>query len=157
MSTTDEQSAETWRLALAKKSFNHTWDLIDNPERTADEARQMLVGAAASRYLWEEVGGDQQRVVGDWQIAHVLTLLGNGDIALLFATEALRRTEANGWNDWRRASCLEGIARAHAARGDAAERDRYAALCREALEVVDDAEDRDLIASQLASIPGVDV
>jgi cation transport regulator ChaB len=152
----DDGTAITeWRRSLATEAFNHAWDLIDKTERTPDEEREMIVLAAASRYLWEAVGGDEQLMVGDWQIAHVLSLLGDGSQAVGFATEALRRTEANGWGDWRLASALEGVARAHAARGDAAQRDRYAAMCRAALAGIEDAEERDLIASQLTSVPGI--
>lgn len=113
----------------------------------------MLVLAAASRFLWQEAGGDEQQMIGDWQVAHVLSLLGAGELALSFAEAALRRCQDRGWQDWRLASCLEGVARAHAVRGDKAARDDYAARCQAQLEGVPDKEDRDLIASQLATVP----
>jgi hypothetical protein len=94
-------------------------------------------------------------MIGDWQIAHVLSQIGEGSLALRFATAALATCEANGWSDWRRASCLEGVARAYAAAGDGARRDEYADLCRQVLGKLENDEDRDLVASQLASIPGV--
>jgi hypothetical protein len=50
---------------------------------------------------------------------------------------------------------LEGMARASAAIGDDHGRDRYAAEARRVLETVEDKEDRELIASQIASIPGM--
>jgi hypothetical protein len=115
----------------------------------------MLVRAAASRYLWDAAGSDDQRVVGDWQIAHALSWMGEGSLALRFAVAALEQAAANGWEDWRRASCLEGVARAHAVLGNEPERDRYASLCRVALGALEDLEDRDLIASQLATVPGL--
>jgi hypothetical protein len=61
----------------------------------------MLVDAFASRYLWETVGGDEQRFIADWQVAHVASLLGEPGLALRFSTSALARVEANGWTDWR--------------------------------------------------------
>jgi hypothetical protein len=151
----DPDEAKAWRRALAKQAFNHTWDLIGSDERTPDDDREMLISAAASRFLWDGVGGENERVIGDWQIAHVLSLLGDGEEALRFASEALRRVERNGWEDWRKASCLEGMARAHASLGHPDERDRYAALCREAFARLDDPEDREIVSSQLASIDGV--
>jgi hypothetical protein len=39
--------------------------------------------------------------------------------------------------------------------GNEPERDRYASLCRVALGALEDLEDRDLIASQLATVPGL--
>lgn len=46
-----------------------------------------------------------------------------------------------------------GVARAHAAAGNAGERDRYAALCEEAL--ADPTDEHDLIASERAAVPGL--
>jgi hypothetical protein len=51
------------------------------------------------------------------------------------------------------ASAREGLARAYAAAGDRAGYDREAQRATELLEGVDDPEDRDLVRSQLASIP----
>jgi hypothetical protein len=134
-------------------AFNRAWELIELTERSPADDAEMLAAAFASRYLWESVGGDEQRAVGDWQIAHVASWIGYGDLALSRAASALQRVEQNGWTDWRLASCYEGMARAHAAAGDAAGYEHWAALAREAIDSLEDEEDRDLVASQLASIP----
>jgi hypothetical protein len=47
----------------------------------------------------------------------------------------------------------EGVARAHAAAGDLAQRDRYAVKARDVVATVDDVEDRTLIECQLGSVP----
>jgi hypothetical protein len=94
-------------------------------------------------------------MVGDWLIAHVASLEGLGELAHRFASTALDICRANGWSDWRLASALEGMARASAAIGDEHARDRHAAEARRVLATVEDKEDRELIASQLASIPGL--
>lgn len=141
------------RTSLAKRAFNTAWDLIDLAERDAEQARTLVVRAMASRYLWEEVGGEEQLCFGDWQSAYALSLAGAGDLALSFASAALERAEAAGWTDWRLASCHEGVARACRVLGDRSGFEEHAARCREILEGVEDAEDRELIASQLESIP----
>ena len=56
---------------------------------------------------------------------------------------------------WLVASTQEGMARAHAVAGHEEERDRWAAEARSTLEDVDDTEDRELIESQLATVPGL--
>ena len=122
-------------------------------ERGPVEDAEMLAAAFASRYLWDSVGGDEQRAVGDWQIAHVASWLGFADLALSRAASALERVEENGWTDWRLASCLEGMARANAAAGNVAGYEHWARLSREVIDSIEDEEDRDPIASQLASIP----
>jgi hypothetical protein len=154
MSDSGERRNE-WRRSLAIEAFNGAWELIDQSSRTPDEDREMLVRSAAARYLWDAVGGDEQRAIGDWQIAHVLSWLGEGTLALRFAEAALRVVDTNGWGDWRLASCLEGVARAHAVAGDTQARDRYVARCSEVLKSIESPEERDLIASQLATVPGL--
>jgi hypothetical protein len=47
------------------------------------------------------------------------------------------------------------MARAHAVAGDAAARDDFGGRCRAVLDTVTDALDRDLIAGQLATVPGL--
>src|SRR5947209_3647818 len=108
-------------VAQAKAAFNACWDLIDRTDRGRDDDRRMLLAACASRHLWGLVGGDDEAAVGDWQVAHVVSLLGEAGLALRFAESSLRVTEANGWTDWRLASALEGMARAHAVAGAAEE------------------------------------
>jgi hypothetical protein len=144
-----------WHRQVAADTFNRAWELIDLDVRTPEQDRELLALAFASRYHWGIVGGDEQAMVGDWLIAHVASLLGFGELAHRYATNALDVCRANGWTDWRLASMLEGMARAPAATGDAHARDRYAAETRRVLATIEDKEDRELIASQLASIPGI--
>ena len=154
MPTDDDRTAEQ-RLSLAKAAFNGAWDLIDRKDRTAADDREMLVSAAASHYLWEPIGSDEQKVIAARQVAHVLSRLGCGELALGFAEAALRRAEENNWSDWRLASCFEGMARAHATVGNSQERDSYAEKCRAVLASFERDEDRETVAGQLATVPGI--
>jgi len=143
------------RREEAIAAFNRAWELIEEPHRSPADDDDMLAAAFASRYLWDSIGGDEQRAVGDWQIAHVASRLGLSGVALSRAERALQRVVQNGWTDWRLASCYEAMARAHATAGNSALRDHWASLCREAIDTLEDEEDRELIASQLASVPGL--
>jgi len=144
-----------WHRQIAVDAFNRAWELIDLTSRTPEQDRELLGLAFTSRYHWGIVGGDEQAMVGDWLIAHVASLQGFGELAQRYAAFALDACRANGWTDWRLASMLEGMARASAAIGDDHARDRHAAEARRVLATIEDKEDRDLIASQLASIPGL--
>jgi len=135
-----------------KALFNAAWDLIDQPSRTADEDVELLLRAAASRWHWGQAGGPEEVATGDWQVAHAASLLGLGDLALLFARRNLDAATAHGWTGWRLASAHEGMARACAVAGDRDARDRHVAEAERALAAEPDAESRDLIASQLATI-----
>lgn len=138
----------------AKAAFNRAWDLIETTDRTPEQIREMIMTAMASRYLWsiaQEPADESTLVIGDWQIAHVLSLIGSGELALLFAEAAFQRVRSNGWTDWRQASVEEGLSRAHAILGNKEEQERHADACRRLLPTLDD-EDRSVIEAQLMSI-----
>jgi len=138
--------------ALAVQYFNQTWDLIDQPTRSAADDRRMLTLAMASRALWDDIGGDEQLITGDWQVAHVAALTGNADLSLDFAAAAYERAAGAAVPLWLKASTCEGLARAHAAAGHQAERDAWVLKARELLGQVDDDDDRALIEGQLATV-----
>jgi hypothetical protein len=144
----------TWHRIFAASAFNEAWDLIEKSDRSPADDAAMLESTFSSRYHWERVGTDENRVVGDWQVAHVASMLGYGDLALKFARAALDRAVEKGFEGWRLASCHEGMARAHACFGDDAERDRHIKTALRLLESVDDVEERRIIESQLQSVPG---
>ena len=133
--------------------FNRSWDILDQAERTPADEEELLAVAFASRWHWDQIGGDEERAVGDHQIAKVASLLGHGDLALRYATLALERTEAAAWGGWRLAAAYEGMARAHAAAGDTAARAEWVAKTEAALAAIPDPEERQVIADQLATVP----
>jgi hypothetical protein len=139
--------------ALGAQYFNAAWELIDLPERTPAQDRDMVTLAFASRRHWQEAGGtDQNLAVADWQVAHAASLAGLPDLALTFARAAVDRAESGDVPMWLKASTYEGLARANAAAGDGASYETNAQRCRELLAQVDDEEDRALVQSQLDSI-----
>lgn len=142
-----------WDGRFARALFNGTWDLIDKPGRTSDEDIEMLLSAMASRWHWGQVGGTEQVATGDWQVGHVASLLGLGDLSLVFAARNLAIARDEGWDGWRLASAHEGVARACAVLGDAEGLASHRAEAEAALLREPDEEERALIASQLATIP----
>ena len=143
---------------LAVRLFNRTWEMLERADRGAPGDREMLASAMASRLHWEGIGTDENLAAGDWLVAHVASHLGYADLALDFATAAHQR--ASGATPelplWLLASTQEGLARAHAVAGHDDERDRWASDARATLSGVDDDEDRELIESQLDTVPGLD-
>ena len=133
--------------------FNATWGLIDARDRSADDDVELFLSAMTSRWHWGQVGGPEEISTGDWLVAHAASLLGLGDLALLFAHRNLAIAEGQGWTGWRLASAHEGLARAHAVSGDGAGRARHLAAAEAALANEPDAEESQIIASQLATIP----
>jgi hypothetical protein len=147
------ETPDDWHRRFAVELYNAAWELIDSPDRTEVQDDELLTLAFASRYHWGLVGTDEQFAVGDWFIGHAAAHVGLPEVALRFSTKALDRVEANGFGGWLLASAFEGMARAHACAGDAAERGRFVALCREALDAIEDPEEREVIEEQLQSVP----
>lgn len=142
--------------ALAVRLFNRTWELLETTRDAAGD-RELLATALASRLHWQDVGTDENLAAGDWLVAHVASHLGYADLALDFAAAAHERasTADPPVELWLVASTQEGMARAHAVAGHDQERDQWAADARATLAGVDDDEGRELIESQLATVPGL--
>ena len=140
--------------ALAVGYFNLSWELIEARTRTPNQDRDLLSAAFASRRHWIDAGGTSENlVIADWQVAHAASLAGFLDVAEAFSRAAYDDARSAGLATWLLASTAEGRARARAAVGDRDGFERFAAEARELLAQVDDEEDRQLIESQLASIP----
>jgi hypothetical protein len=145
---------EATHRQLAADTYNAAWDLLDSPERTVAEDDELLALAFASRFHWGLAGGgDEQFAIGDWFIGHVAAHVGLAGLAQRFSNRALDRVEAAGIEGWLLASVYEGMARAAACAGNVEDRARFTELAEEALAKVEDPEEREVIADQLASIP----
>ncbi len=146
-----DDEAAAWHREVAIERFNRSWDLLDQPVRGPGEDAELLEAAFTSRYHWGVVGGASQRAVGDSQIARVAATVGLAELALFYAHRCLATVEAEGWTDFHLVSAHEVLARAHASAGDAVARQGALDRARVALEAIDDEEDRQLLADQIAS------
>jgi len=139
---------------LAVELFNRSWQLLELDERTPAQDDELVHCTHASRHHWGAIGTPANVARGENQCARVYAALGRGEPALHHANRCLElvRAGGEGLEDWDLASALEVAARAHLAAGDGAEAARYAALARRELETVEDREDREIIAAQLAEL-----
>jgi hypothetical protein len=146
--------AETHRK-LGVGLYNFTWTLLEKPDRTAEETDLLIHGAHASRYHWEMVAENVNRSRGEWLCSRVYSVLGRAEPALWHAQRCLAIVEqgGKGYEDWDRASALEAVARAQAVAGNRAEAGRYCELAAAELPNIAEADDREVIEKDLASIP----
>jgi hypothetical protein len=138
---------------VAVATFNRCWELLNQAVRSNDDDAELLTCAVASRYHWGVAGGPQECIVGDWMISRAAAALGEGHLAVWFAVRADTATSSHDVPDWLIASTAEGIARAYGAAGDALRRDLWIEKADKLIAAIADDEDRDLIASQLATVP----
>lgn len=142
-----------WHKRFAADCYNRAWDLMDLAERTAEQDAELLAAAFAQRFHWYQAGDDANKAIADWQVARAASFTGDAEVAVRFAERAVARAEHVSQPDFLRASCYEGLARAHAAAGDAAARDRWVERARDALGSITQDDDRTEIARQIDSVP----
>jgi len=150
---TAEAVDEATHRRLAVDLFNRSWRLLELRERTADQDDELIHVTHASCYHWREVGGARQRRIGENQCARVHAALGHAEPALRHAERCLELVRAGDeLEDWELASAFEVLARAHLAAGNRDEAGRYAALTNDELAGIEDPDDREVIAGQLAEL-----
>lgn len=140
------------RRQLAIDLFNHVWTLLERTDRAPLEDDEMLHAAHASRYHWGEVGEPVNLARGEWQCSRVYSVLGRSEPALWHARRCLALCEEHGIGDWDLAFAHEAIARALRVAGDHAGADAAVARARELSADIAEAEDRELLLSDLATV-----
>lgn len=138
-----------WHRSQGIETFNTTWGFLDDPDRDPTGDLDMLTAALASRHHWRVAGEPKNWAISDWQVARVLAVLGEGEMARRFAQASLDLVEEHRLEAFLRGSAHEALARAAALRGDAAARDVHLAAARDALEELTDEEDRDVLAADI--------
>ena len=137
---------------LAKSLFNSCWKLIDKPGRTTEEDAEMIHLAHASRWHWGNVGGIQERAIGEWQCARVHAILGNGRVALLHATLSAQLARSLPTPHFMKASAAEALAFAHFLLGEHQAASEYKEQAIKLLEGLKE-KDAEHIRKQIAELP----
>jgi tetratricopeptide (TPR) repeat protein len=139
------------RRQRAVDLFNLVWRFLEKPDRTDDDDETMVHAAHASRFYWGEVGIASNWARGDWQISRVYSTLGRAEPALHHAERCLELCLANpeAMEPFDLPFAYEALARAYAVAGDADQSRHYLALARQTGERVEDADDRELLMSDL--------
>ncbi len=134
--------------------FNGTWTMMEQPDRTPDEDAFMIHMAHASAYHWLQVGAPENVARSHWQCSRMYTVLGRSEPAIYHAKLVLDVCEQNDIGDWDLAFAYEALARAYAVAGNSAESAGWLAKAQAASTDITDDEDRELLLTDLATIPG---
>ena len=146
---TDREQHLRWAKAL----FNDVWRLMDLADRTPEQDDQMINQAHASTYHWSQVGTPANAARGQWQCSRVYCVLGRAEPALFHAQRVLDICRREGIGDWDLAYAYEALARASAVAGDRDQARTWLEQARAAGVAITDAEDRELLLADLATIP----
>jgi DNA-binding transcriptional MerR regulator len=139
---------------LATDLFNGVWRLMETENRTVAEDDRMLHMAHASRYHWESAGTAVNLSRGEWQCSRVYAVLNRAEPALYHARRDLEICQSNGIADWDLAFAYEALARASAVAGDKEQARAFTDQSLAAAEDIADNEDRELLLTDLETIPG---
>lgn len=140
---------------LGAELFNDTWRLMEQEDRSPADDVLMIHQAHASAYHWLQVGTASNTARAHWLCSRVYCVLGRAEPALFHARLVLSTCHDNGIGDWDLAFAYEALARAHAVAGDVDEARRHAEQARLAGAGITTDEDRELLLSDLETIPGL--
>ena len=133
--------------------FNHTWTLLEQEQRTADEDDAMLNAAHASRWHWSRASEEaKHQARGEWQLARVYAVLGRGEPAVHHARRCLDWCGRGDVEDWDLAFAHEALARAHRVAGNPEEAERHKRLARELGDAIADPDDRAQFDADFATL-----
>jgi hypothetical protein len=138
--------------ALGIELFNFTWTLLDKKERSLEEDETMVHAAHASRFHWSKVGKPVNFARGDWQVSRVYSVLGRAEPALHHAQRVLAVCEEHGIGDFDLAFAHEALARAYAVFGHRTKATEHLARAKELTAAVKEADDREILEKDLATI-----
>jgi hypothetical protein len=134
--------------------FNRTWDLLAIEDRSTEQADELVDTAHASAWHWRQVGNAANAARGHWLCSRVYAVLGRGEPAVHHARRAVEILEhgGEGIEDWDAAAAAEAMARALSVSGDLAGAADWKTRAAAALDDVADAEDREVIERDLATL-----
>ena len=148
---TDAEIA-SWHRTMAPRAFNRTWELLDADALTRTEEEEMLAAAFAQRHHWYQVGTPRHRAIADWQVSRAAAVLGYADLARRFGEISLEIAIENELDPFVTGFAHEAIARAAADVDDVETFTEHVELARALLAEIEDDEDRDILAADLAEM-----
>jgi hypothetical protein len=141
--------------AIGTALFNHVWTLLEKSDRSVADDDEMVHAAHASRFHWGRAEGVQPANLarGEWQCSRVYAVLGRAEPALWHARRCLAIIEDAGVADFDLAAAYEAIARAYVVADRPDEATAWKARAIAALDGIADADDREPIERDLATLP----
>jgi DNA-binding transcriptional MerR regulator len=142
--------------SLGVALYNDTWRLLEKTDRTPEEDDELVHQAHASAYHWLKASEcePKNRARGEWMCSRVYSVLGRAEPALHHAERCLAITEASPENmeDFDLPFAYEALARAHGVAGNTDDAKRYRELARESADRIADAEDKEVVRGDLATL-----
>lgn len=136
--------------------FQFVWSLLEREERSPEETDAMINAAHASRFHWAQLGGPMHVAYSEWQISRVYAVLGRPEAALYHAGRCLAICQQDSGGEFAEAYAYEALSRAYALAGDSAKAQEFFDEARRSGSRIESLADREMLARDLLTIPGVD-
>jgi len=147
---------------FAVECFNRAWDLMDKPQRTAEEDEEMLRLSLSSHWHWtqREDCEPSNRSAAYWQSSRIYALLGRADGARRHGQFSLDWSQEEGVLPFYVGYAYEALARAELVAGNRAElvagnrakMEEYLAAARRVSESIVDPEAKQMLLADLETI-----
>lgn len=140
-------------LHFSATCFNRSWELLELPERSPAEDRELIATAQASLYHWIQRPDvtPKHMSIGLWLVARVHAVLGHATEALRVAQDCLDLSRDEDLEPFCLAYAHEAVCRAAWVAGDGALAREHLALVIEYAGRVE-GEDRALIDADVAEL-----
>jgi hypothetical protein len=136
---------------FAVQYHGKTWELLEKYDRTPVENECLADYAHTSLAHWRVAGTAVHYQRGVWLLSRVYAVLGDAELALLYARRTLELTEEHleELEKFDQAFAFECMARAHALTGNVIEAKLYLKSAQQAGEAIPEKEDRDAFFAEL--------
>jgi hypothetical protein len=154
MSSESNFNAQPAHRHFSVQCFNQAWDLINKPERTAEEDEEMLRLGMASLWHWTQRPDCTvvHRSIGLWQVARIYALIGQPHNAERYGQMCLDAASGEDVEPFYKAYAYEALARAALGLRDPAGVQKYLEEARRLADQVTHPEDQQVLRKDLESI-----
>lgn len=140
----------------AASLFNHTWDLIECPDKNQDTIDEMINAAHASCFHWLRSGKPVNQSRGHWQISRVYSLVSRIEPAEYHAKRCLDLCQEHQLGAFDLGFAYESLARVANVGGSSIESKRYIRLGLEVAQEIESESDREYLITELEKIGHTD-
>ena len=139
---------------FSAQCFNRAWDLIDKPDRTAEEDEDMIRLSMAAAWHWTQRADctNKNLSIGYWQIARIYALLRQAENARYYAQRCLEVSQDEDIPPFYLGYAYEALARAESVAGERAKMRAYISLSQQAAEKVTDMDAHKQLLTDLETI-----
>jgi len=139
---------------FSAQCFNDAWELLDKPDRSAEDDEQMIRLAMASHWHWtqREDCNATNISVAYWQTSRIYATLGQAENARRYAELCLDVSQGDDVGPFYLAYAHEALARAAYIAGDDLAMERHLIDARRVAEKVSQEESKQWLVDDLATI-----